>query len=170
MSDLQTKIEQQRKTIAGMKKQRDAVVVEWDKRIEVEERELKRLLASSLPEPEWGWSVNNYTAPKPNKMWGGPEEGTDIVELRMVITNYDEIKSAYELAMVSIEDQDQHNKGLVYYRKNKVLLHHGGGHHVIAGEYPIVEDDEWEAIKQGNVPERLINGHLKKRFGVSDGE
>lgn len=47
-----------------------------------------------------------------------------------------------------------------YFRVGKVLCHVGVGH-LILKDYIEVSDEEWESLKKGQIPERLISTHWR---------
>jgi len=122
---------------------------------EVEQRR-QNIILRGLPQPIWGWGTKVYIAD--GREVFGPEEGTEVVRVNKVILNYDDLIDVYDLAGVRIENVDDHNKGMNYYRKNQVLLKFGGGTAWLfaAGPHPIVTDEEWFSIKRGVIPSRLV--------------
>ena len=130
-------------------------IKEYDEKIESLDKAIEEELRNSLPQPEWSYKVKVYLSN--GSIWDDCEKGTEIVEVRKVIKNLDEIRPFWEEAKEDIPGIRNNNTGIKYFRKNKVLLHTGGGTLYLAGKYPIVEDDEWEEIKRGNIPKRLLS-------------
>ena len=132
---------------------------EFEEKIKAAKTRRDNIILRGLPQPDWGWDIKVTIQEEQKGSWRiDAPPGTELVSVHKVIKNYDEIKELYELAGVEIPKRDQHNKGMKYYRKNKVLLHCGGGTLWLGNfyDFPIVEDDEWEQIKQGNIPERFL--------------
>ena len=130
-------------------------IKECDKKIESLSKTIKEELRESLPQPEWTYKVIVYLSN--GSIWDDCEKGTEIAEVRKVIKNLDEIRPFWEEAEKDIPGIRDNNTGIKYFRKNKVLLPTGGGTFWLVGKYPIVEDDEWEEIKRGNIPKRLLS-------------
>lgn len=47
-----------------------------------------------------------------------------------------------------------------YWRKNKVLIAQGGGYSLLI-PYGILDDDAWEQLKAGNIPDELLHSNLQ---------
>lgn len=118
------------------------------------EEELREVIKASLPQPIWGYSLTFKKAPDKYLWIDKLPEGTELIDARKIITNLEEIELLWKENKLDIPKLEEHNRGIIYYRMNKVLLTAGGGHYVFVSPQ-IVEDEEWEMLKKGNVPERL---------------
>jgi len=119
------------------------------------EEKLKKEIAKTLLKPLWEFEC----AVKLHKFspWEKEvEEGTEVIYVRKVIANLEEIEPLYKQYDIAIPDKRVHNSGIFWFRKNNVLLHFGGGT-LHLRNYAICTDDEWEQIKQGNIPAHLLH-------------
>jgi len=133
---------------------------ETEKRLSAElkkaEEELREVIKASLPQPIWGYRLTFKQAPDRSLFFMDRiPKGTEIIDARKIITNLKEIELLWQENKLDIPKLEEHDKGIVYYRMNKVLLTAGGGLYVFKSPQ-IVEDEEWKMLKEGNVPERLV--------------
>lgn len=90
-------------------------------------------------------------------------EGLETVCLTRYLMNEDEIsKIASEYQLGIRDDELRSQQSLSYFRVNDVICHQHGGLHVLQ-EFSICSDEEWEQIKQGNPPDRLLRSTYRKK-------
>lgn len=127
--------------------------LDFERKIKEAEEEYERLVKETLPQPIWGFEVRFETAEECRWRSDVAKE-TEVIRVARVITNLEDIREAFSEAKARIPGIEHHNEGISYYRVNKVLLTTGGGTDVIPSPQ-IVEDNEWDAMKLGLVPERI---------------
>ena len=152
-------IEEAERNYRDLVNQKYKIEKQYDEEIKKAEEELNKAIVESLPKPIWGYSLKFRVAEKSSWAYD-VEAGTEIVNAVRIIINLGEIEPLYAKAKQRVPGRDDHFRGISYFRMNKVLLTTGGGTYVFKSPQ-IVEDDEWEMMKKGEVPERLKKNYPK---------
>ena len=146
-------IDEAKKKLQALIKQKWETQKRFEEQIKLVQEEYQALVKAILPQPVWRFKTEFSITEKSGWPCSLPEK-TEVIHIRRIITNLDEIQSLYTDAGVEVPGKDNHNRGISYYRMNKVLLTAGGGHYVLPSPQ-IVEDNEWEEMKIGCIPERI---------------
>ena len=76
------------------------------------------------------------------------------IRLQEVLCNLHEKETHIETFGSITGNWDKSRQSVRYYRKYGILLHGGGGWHLLKDEQPC-SDEEWTSILAGNIPEKF---------------
>lgn len=95
-------------------------------------------------------------AAKKSSWYSDAPEGVETIRFTRTCTNVEEINGHSEKYGQG-KFNDEHPISVCYFRVNNVLVNCGGGH-ILFHNYSIVNDDEWERMKRGDIPKHLVRG------------
>ena len=116
---------------------------------------MKRQAQRDLPLPNYKWVPTVVITESISRFYDIPA-GTQVLMFDGQLSNskvYEDYLNTYG----SINNRPEANRtSHRYWRKNKVLIPQGGGCSVLI-PYVIVNDEEWEQMKAGNIPDRFMH-------------
>lgn len=103
------------------------------------------------PKAEYSYSVKMVTA---DDTFCAIAKITECLRVVGLLENEEEVKK--HLATYGTSNVwDRVKNSVIYYRINGILLHDGGGW-LLLQDKVACNDEQWESLKQGNIPEELV--------------
>lgn len=93
----------------------------------------------------------------------GLAEGTETVRLIVYLLNKEDYEEHLRLFGSINGRWDERLNSVLYYRDEDNILTHKGGGYILLKDPKLCSDEEWEAIKKGDIPEKFESSILKRR-------
>lgn len=130
-------------------------LVELAKGYEDEVRELQTKHRKRL-RPVYSHKVS-IVNPKDHQGWISSRvpKGSEMIMVTSTLENEDIFEKHMKRYGSISMSPDEGKRSVRYYRKHGLLFYDGGGHCTLTAEQPC-SDEEWEQIKQGDIPKKFI--------------
>jgi hypothetical protein len=132
-----------------LKKEKD----ELETKVKKIENELKQLAKVVNTTPKYGGIIVKMVE---GDKWMPECIGRECIRITEYLLNEKEKEEHLHLFGSICGGWEQYRSSVVYYRINNILLHEGGGWLLIKDKQ-LCNDEEWELIKKGEIPEKFWN-------------
>jgi uncharacterized protein YrzB (UPF0473 family) len=133
------------------------VAKEEVKRIEKEQRgmttRIKDAFKLCCPDPVYKYTTE-VKEPRRSTFDRIPEEVTETLRITRKLVNKEERQKCAEAHGQTLGKSEEDQGSVAYFRVNDVLQESHGGTLVLR-QFAIVTDEEWDQIKDGNIPKHL---------------
>lgn len=120
---------------------------------------MKRQAQRDLPLPDYKWVPTVLITESVNRFNNIPA-GAQLLMFEGQLSNHQVYEDHLNLYCMIDNRPEAKVTSRQYWRKNKILIPQGGGYSILI-PYVVVNDEEWEQMKAGNIPDRFLHSHLK---------
>lgn len=129
-----------------------------EKRVVEIKTEMNRLQREMTVKPRYGNTTVRVLDIDTVRRYRLPVE-TEAIVINRTLMNEEDKREHLDIFGSVNGDWKETIQSVVYFRLNGILLHEGGGY-LILEDKVLCSDEEWESIKSGNIPERLMHKGL----------